>query len=98
MCFDLNERPSRLVTIVAGQEIPVFEQHWSPEDCQSIVRSVRQLSRWERKHVEECLRVHGLSYKPADIEAFFRLIELEIPPSQVVQLIRTMLANQRRHP
>jgi hypothetical protein len=95
VCFNLEQRPSRLVVVIAGRELPTFEHHWSPEDCASVVRSVKQMSTWERKHVEDCLRVHGFSYTEEHIERFYWFVQQGIPPSDVVQLIESMLLSQR---
>lgn len=95
VCFNLEQRPARLVTVIAGRELPIFEHHWAPEDCGSVVRSVKQMSTWERRHVEECLRVHGYNYTVELIDSFYRLIQAGLPPSQVVQAIQSMLMVQR---
>jgi hypothetical protein len=93
--FDLEKRPQRLLLVIAGQEIPPFESHWSLEECETVVRSVAELRRWTRDHVEQCLRVHGFPYETKDIDTFYRLVELGIPPSQVVQTIEAALAVKR---
>lgn len=95
VCFSLEQRPARLVIVIAGRELPIFEHHWSPEDCGSIVRSVKQMSTWERKHVEECLRVHGFNYTAEMIDRFYWFVQEGLPPSQVVQMIQSMLMVQR---
>ena len=35
--------------------MPIFHQRWSPEECSDVVCTVQQLSRWERRHIEEAL-------------------------------------------
>src|SRR5262249_10946703 len=95
VCFNMEQRPGRLVVVVAGPVLPIFEHHWSSEDCGSIVCSVQQMSAWERRHVEECLRVHGYNYTAELIESFYRLVQAGLPPSQVVQAIQAMLLAQR---
>jgi hypothetical protein len=95
VCFTLEQRPARLVVVIAGRELPIFEHHWSPEDCGGVVRSVKQMSTWERKHVEECLRVHGYNYTAEMIDRFYWFVQEGLPPSQVVQMIQSMLMVQR---
>jgi hypothetical protein len=95
VCFNLEQRPSRLVMIIAGRELPIFEHHWSMEDCGSVVRSVKQMSTWERRHVEECLQVHGYSYTTEIIDSFYRFVQEGLPPSTVVQVIKSLLLAQR---
>jgi hypothetical protein len=94
--FDLERRPARLLLVVAGRDIPAFNRHWSAEDCRSIVRSVDELGKWTRDHVEECLRVHGFAYEPKDVDAFHHLIDRGIPPSQMIQMAQSMAAGRRR--
>jgi hypothetical protein len=87
--FDLAHRPKRLVLVVAGREVPPFEENWTPEDIETVVGSVRQLGKWEKEHVEECLQKHGINYEPKQVDIFYGLIEMGYPPSYVVQLIET---------
>lgn len=94
--FDPERRPDVLILVIAGREMPVFHQRWSPEECSEVVCTVQQLGRWERRHIEECLRVHEFAYEAADLDSFYRLVELGIPPSQIVQLINTALSARRR--
>jgi hypothetical protein len=97
-CFDQQQRPDKLVIVIAGQEIPDFESRWSPDDCATIVKSVHGLSKWTAAHVEEYFRVYGYSYEPDDIDVLLHLIERGIQPAQVVQLIEMIGVNRQRHP
>jgi len=90
-CFDAARRPAQLVTVIAGREIPDFELYWSPGDCDTTVKSVRALSKWTADHVEECLRVYGFSYNEQQLKLFCDMIEMSLPPSQVVEAMRTIL-------
>jgi hypothetical protein len=94
--FDHEKRPAQLVLVVAGRDIPEFEKRWAPEDIEAVVGSVRQLGKWEKKHIEECLRAHGFNYTAQQVDTFYNLIEMGIPPSQVVQAVETAVAAQRR--
>ena len=33
VCFNLEQRPARLVVVIAGRELPIFDHHWAQEDC-----------------------------------------------------------------
>lgn len=92
--FDQAQRPPKLLLVVAGQHLPDFASHWGPEECTTTVQSVEALHRWTRAHVEQCLKVHGFSYEERDIDTFHRLVELGLPPSQVIQAIETLLAQK----
>ncbi|MCG8353671.1 MAG: hypothetical protein MI924_38395 [Chloroflexales bacterium] len=93
--FDPAKRPAKLLLVIAGREAHNFELHWPAEDCANTVKSVAALNRWTRADVEQCLKVHGLHYEEQDIDAFHRLIEMGIPPSQVVQMIESLVAQRR---
>ncbi|HJQ70833.1 MAG TPA: hypothetical protein VKA70_17800 [Blastocatellia bacterium] len=84
----------RLALIIAGRELPPFDSRWSEEDCDKTVKSINGLRKWEKKHVEEFLRVHGFPYEQPDVDAFYRLIERGIPPSEVIQLMQTYLVSK----
>jgi len=84
-----------LTLIIAGRDLPAFDARWPEEDCEKLVKSINELRRWERKHVEECLRVHGFNYEQKDLDAFHTLIERGMPPSEVIQLMQTFLDPKR---
>jgi hypothetical protein len=92
--FDPAKRPAKLLLVVAGQTLPNFAGNWSVEDCERTLKSVEALNRWTREHVEQCLKVHGFPYEEQDIDTFHRLVELGLPPSQVVQAIETVLTQK----
>jgi hypothetical protein len=92
--FDTAKRPAKLLLVIAGQDLPNFVGNWSEEECAAIVKSVETLNRWSRVHVEQCLQVHNYRYEEKDIDAFHRLIEVGIPPSQVVQMIESLVAQR----
>ena len=58
LCFDSVSRPSRLIVVLAGRELPDFEAILDEPKYQQFVRS-RALSAWEEDHVKEFLKVHG---------------------------------------
>ncbi|MCP4345897.1 MAG: hypothetical protein GY795_10275 [Desulfobacterales bacterium] len=94
--FDIDNRPLGLLLVIAGRKIPDFELLWSAEDCNMLIRSVKELSKWTKKHMEECLCVHSFPYNQKDLDTFYNLIEMGLPPSQVVDLIKTAIAVRRK--
>lgn len=91
--FFQESRPhGRLVLVIAGHEVPAFHLYWTREDCEAVVRTVSKLGKWTRADVEECLRVHGFKYEPQDLDAFHRLIERNIPPSDILQIMQSALS------
>ncbi len=93
--FDPDKRPNNLLLVVAGQQMPQFEHYWIPEECTSIVRSVHEMGKWDRTHVEECLRVHGFAFTPEDVDSFFHLVNIGTSPSQIVQIIMSLVGQGR---
>jgi hypothetical protein len=93
--FNPTKRPARLLLVIAGQTLPDFEVNWSMEDCARTLKPVEALNRWTREHVEQCLKVHDFPYEEQDIDAFYRLVELGLPTSQVVHAIETVLTQKK---
>jgi hypothetical protein len=89
--FDMARRPGKLVVVLAGQSLPRLDLQWPGEHVRRIVRSVQELQKWTRDHVAECLRSHGFAADEKHIEAFHRMIEIGVPPSQIVQTMRSYL-------
>jgi hypothetical protein len=96
--FDLANRPEQLLLVAAGRTLPAFDANWPHEDIEAVVGSVRQLGRWEKKHVEECLLAYGFSYEPRHLDLLYAMVEMGLPPSQVVDAIETMKAQRGGQP
>jgi hypothetical protein len=82
---------ARLAFVIAGRDVPPFDSFWAEEDCAALVKSINELHKWKKEHVEECLRAHGFVYEPKQLDIFYGMIELGLPPSQVVQAMQTCL-------
>ncbi|MFX0194482.1 MAG: hypothetical protein ACFFCW_00045 [Candidatus Hodarchaeota archaeon] len=93
--FDLENRPKKLILILAGRKIPDFTTDWAQEDVDAVVESVKELSKWKKEHVEECLRIHGFKYEPKQLDALYLLIKSGLPPSEVVQSIELIMEKRR---
>jgi hypothetical protein len=94
--FSREQRPQRLLLVVSGREVPDFEVRWSIEECEALVRSVKELGKWKRSDVAECLRVHGYDdYDDQKVDTFYNLILMGIPPSGIVDMIQLAVANRR---
>lgn len=92
--FDVDHRPKRLVLVLAGREIPEFEYYWAVEVVDKVVKSVKRLGQWEKKHVEECLRAHGFSYEAEHLELFWDMVKAGMPPSVVVEGMQSVLGRK----
>lgn len=94
--FDLDQRPARLFLVLAGRTLPNFTLYWAIEDCKAIVQSIESLSKWTAQHVEECLCVHHFNYTPDQLEAFIKMIEIGLPPSQIMQAMQSLTGRGQR--
>jgi hypothetical protein len=95
-CFDLSKRPPRLLLVLAGRQITVFQQHWSAADCERLVKSVHALGKWTAAHVKECLRVHGFRYNRRQLRLFCNMIEEGFTPYYVVNAMETLFSGRNR--
>ena len=82
---------TNLAFVVAGRDIPSFGSYWADDDCAALVKSIDELHKWKKEHVEECLRVHGFVYEQKQLDTFYGMIELGLPPSQVIQAMQVYL-------
>lgn len=87
---DLSQLGS-LAFVVAGRDIPTFDSFWAEDDCAALVKSINELRKWKKEHVEECLRVHGFIYEPKQLDIFYGMVELGLPPSAIVHAMQTCL-------
>lgn len=95
-CFNLERRPAHLLLVLAGRELPEFDLYWSREDCQAVVKSIRSLSRWQSRHVEACLKLHGYAYNQQQLATFSGMVEIGVPPSEVIRMMSLVFSAQVR--
>lgn len=57
-CFDVENRPDKLVFVLAGDQIPNFESMLGRR-YKTLVKSIKALSEWEEDHIKDFLKVHG---------------------------------------
>jgi hypothetical protein len=88
--FSQTAQPNKLALLIAGREIPLIYNECSDEEYEQVVITIRQLRKWTKEHVKECLNVHGYKYGEAELDAFHILVENGLPPSQVVQSIQAL--------
>jgi hypothetical protein len=88
--FELTVRPKLLLMVVAGRQVPPLEKRWPPEEIDAVVSSISQLRKWEREHVEQCLKNHGYHYTPEEVDHFYKYIQKGASPGSIVQLIRDL--------
>lgn len=74
LCFNLNQRPARLILVLAGRELPDFAALLKNRHKQ-LVRS-SSLSGWEKEHVKEFLAVHGYGdLSDEDIDIIWKRVQ-----------------------
>ncbi|MCI0519345.1 MAG: hypothetical protein L0Z70_03715 [Chloroflexi bacterium] len=94
--FDFDNRPEKLVLVVAGRSVPDFDLYWPEEDIQKVVKTIQELSIWEKEHVIECLKAYDFtSYTEQDLDFFYEMVKRKIPPSIVVQAIEAQKAARK---
>ena len=59
-CFNAENRPARLLLVLAGRELPNFKAMLDQLKYEQFIRS-KELSMWEEEHVKAFLKVHGYS-------------------------------------
>jgi hypothetical protein len=95
--FHRESAACRWGLVIAGRDVPAFEQRWPEEDCKALVRSIDALSKWTMENVEQCMRARGFKQpSPSDVDFFYQMIERDIPPQLVVQAIDYTLEQARR--
>lgn len=58
LSFEVRTRPNRLLIVLAGRELPDF-RGLLQQRYDSLVKSRRPLSGWQKEHLKDVLRVHG---------------------------------------
>jgi hypothetical protein len=88
--FDSSRPPPNVVLVLAGQQLPSFEQEWPPNQVDRTLKRIRRLGQWEREHIETCLQQHGIDRQSAKFEQIIALTENMLPIHiiQFAQLIR----------
>lgn len=98
MCFSDEPRPTRLILVLAGRDLPKFEKMLSQPKYEQFVRS-KELSRWEEEHVKDFLKVHGyddlttldIGYVWANVQQGFSIAEA-LRTANYLRLIRTKVS------
>jgi hypothetical protein len=89
--FDFEQRPAKLVLVISGQQILPFHHHWALDDCERNVCSVNALHKWEREHIEECLRIYGYSYTESELDVFCKWMkEGKMTPFEILGVMQTI--------
>jgi hypothetical protein len=85
--FDLESRPAKLVTVLAGQDVPTTTfQEMIQEQFDQIVRSVEQLSIWKLNHVKE-FTARIVEVGDLDIEYLHAKLERGLAIGQALEII-----------
>lgn len=58
-CFDLKRRPSKLVFVLAGCDMPGFKETLGDERYHNLVKSISSLGDWDESHVAQFLELNG---------------------------------------
>lgn len=94
--FDLDQRPQQLMTVIAGQDTPLFQQFWPRHMCEVIVQIVPHLSAWEREHIAAYCLTLGISPESAPIEPIYQIAQTGgMTPELIKNIISTMQSQVR---
>ena len=85
--FNLEQRPKKLLLVLAGREVPAFENRWGVEDSKTVVSFVKELRKWKREHIEALLRVHGFVYSEEQLDLVAAMSENDTSPSMILEVI-----------
>ncbi|MDZ4751061.1 MAG: hypothetical protein SGI87_05550 [Flavobacteriales bacterium] len=93
--FDLQQRPSKLILVLAGRRGPDFMDEF-PVEHQKVVSVIDALSLWERHHVEECLQMMELDYHSQDVDSFFHFLKRGAPILNIINMMNTLKNRHER--
>lgn len=81
--INTNKRPQRLLTVLAGRELPNFTEMLADQST-ALVKSRSPLSPWEKEHVKDLLRVHQYTnLSDNDLDFVWQKIGAGIPLQRV---------------
>ena len=89
--FGEDARPSNLVLVVGGRELPRYDLGWPEDRCAELVKIVDGLSRWQRRHVQEYLDAHGFEYSNENVDLFLGFYEKGISTLNLITAMQALL-------
>jgi len=93
LLFDFEKRPSRLLLIIAGREVPNSDDILvNSTRYAEVVKIIDEMSLWQREHVIEYLNLIGFRYEPKHVDMFCNMIELGV---SLLELMRFIDAAQK---
>lgn len=91
-CFFNDEVTSgNLILVMGGRELPRCELDWPAEKCEDLIKLIDRLSKWERKHVEQCMQAYGFEYTDKDVDNFYAYVENGVTPLNLIQAMTALL-------
>ena len=82
--FDLDNRPSQLLIVLAGQRVPNYEGEWPSELIQDCVRVFPKMSQWQEEDIKQCLTTYGYPYKQHHVRTLLDMAEQGVPPKLII--------------
>jgi len=80
-----------LILVIGGRVIPQFELHWPADRCETLVKVIDKLGKWERQHVEQCMKAYGFEYTEKDVDVFYSYVENGVPPLNLIESMNLLL-------
>jgi hypothetical protein len=93
--FDSTRPQPNVVLVLAGQELPSFEQEWPRDQVDKTLKRIRRLGHWERRHIETCLHQHGVDRQSAKFEEIIAVAE-KMRPVHIIQMAQ-MIRETEEH-
>lgn len=90
-----ESRPDKLLLVIAGRKLPEFDDQGWIKQPEHLVRIIKQIGRWKREHVAECMRREGLELNDRFLDMFLSLVETGVPSSHIILTIQQVLAAQK---
>lgn len=84
-------QPSRLLLVVAGQQVPTVEHFASLLTYRRVIRRISPLSEWKSEHVAQCLQNLGLPSSSADTDFYYQqMVKGQLTPFDMILLMETV--------
>jgi hypothetical protein len=85
LCFDVENRPDKLVLVLAGRQLPGFKPLVDHPVYGPLIRSKTSLSGWTDEHVKDFLKLHGKgNLTPEHMELLVNYVKTGAPIANVL--------------
>jgi hypothetical protein len=79
--------PDNLIVVLAGQDVPAFEENWPERHYRERVVEFHGFGRWKPDDIIKGFRDAGFDQPPERVTAIVQLLEVDTPPGVLVELM-----------